>query len=432
MNKRTWIPAVITLVLGVSAGYWWADTGTSPVDNEFAVNGERKILFYRNPMNPDVTSPVPAKGSMGMDYVPVYADGDAGTDEPAGTVRIDPTTVQNIGVRTAIVKRGTISKTIRTVGRVDYDEERLARLHPKTEGWIEELFINKTGERISADAILLNFYAPQLVSTQQEYLLALQNLDNLRASPYDDIRRGAEELVRITRQRLKFFDVPEHQIVELEQNRTIMKLLHIHSPFAGVVIHIGAREGEYVTPQTELYRIVDLSRIWVYADLYEDELPWVSVDDPVEITVAALPGRKFHGKVTYLYPYAESKTRTVKARLEFDNPDFLLLPDMFADVTIFADRREDALMVPSEALVRSGKRKLIFVVGEPGKFIPTEVTVGISADGVMEILSGLREGDEVVTSSQFLIDSESKLREATAKMLDAGRQKNGNAPEHQQ
>ncbi|MEE8429477.1 MAG: efflux RND transporter periplasmic adaptor subunit, partial [Gammaproteobacteria bacterium] len=139
MSKRTWIPAVITLVLGLTAGYWWADTGTRSVDDKPAQSSARKILFYRNPMNPEVTSPVPAQDGMGMDYIPVYADDDAGTGEPAGTVKIDPTTVQNIGVRTAIVKRGTISKTIRTVGRVDYDEERLARLHPKTEGWIEEL-----------------------------------------------------------------------------------------------------------------------------------------------------------------------------------------------------------------------------------------------------------------------------------------------------
>lgn len=423
MIKRTLATVVITLILGVSAGYWWAGVSQISVNDEAAPENERKILFYRNPMNPEITSPVPAKDEMGMDYIPVYADGDAGSGEPAGTVKIDPATVQNIGVRTAMVKRGPIAKTIHTVGRLDYNEERLARLHPKTEGWIEELFINKTGEQIPADAILLNFYAPQLVTTQQEYLLALNNLDDLRTSPYDDIRKGAEQLVKITRQRLEFLDVPEHQIVELERKRRIMKLLHIHSPFAGVILHIGAREGEYVTPQMELYQIADLSRIWVYADLYEDELPWVTIGNHAEMTVVAIPGQRFHGQVTYIYPYAESKTRTVKARLEFDNPDLLLRPDMFADVTIYADRREDALLVPSEALIRSGTRNLLFIVGEPGKFIPTEVETGISAEGYMEILKGVLPGDEVVTSGQFLIDSESKLREATAKMLKAGAQK---------
>ena len=380
---------------------------------------ERKILFYRNPMNPAITSPVPAQDEMGMDYIPVYADDEGDSAEPAGTVRIDPVTVQNIGVRTARAERRTLSKSIHAVGRIAYNEERLARLHPKTEGWISELYIDKTGEQVSKDTILLSFYSPQLVSTQQEYLLALKNYETLKDSPFDDIRKGAEELVRSARERLELLDVPEHQIVDLEKTRKIKKNLHIHSPFDGIVMNVGVRDGQYVTPATELYMLADLSKVWVYVDVYENELPWIEEGDRAEMTVQAIPGKIFKGKVTYIYPYMESKTRTNRIRLEFDNPDLKLKPDMFAEVTLRAGRQIDAVVVPSEAIVRSGTSEQLFVVRAPGKFEPRKVTLGVSSDGLTQILSGVEPGEEVVTSSQFLIDSESKLKEATAKMMEA-------------
>jgi Cu(I)/Ag(I) efflux system membrane fusion protein len=380
---------------------------------------EPEILFYRNPMNPAITSPVPAQDEMGMDYIPVYAEEKTDTRDPAGTVRIDPVTEQNIGVRTAMVEKQTLSHTIRTVGRVAYDEERMARLHPKTEGWIEELFIGKTGEQVKRDTILLNIYSPQLVTSQQEYLLALKSLQVLKDSPYEDIRRGAEEMVQTSRERLELLDVPEHQIRELEKSRKIKKNLHIHSPFRGVVLKIGAREGQFVTPMTELYMLADLSKVWVFADIYEDELPWVQVGDEVTMQLTGIPGRTFTGHLTYIYPYAESKTRTIKVRLEFKNPDLLLKPDMYANVTILAKSQQDAVVIPSEAVVRSGMREQIFVVRSPGKFEPREVKLGVSSGGLVQILDGVAPGEEVVTSSQFLIDSESKLREATAKMLES-------------
>jgi len=379
----------------------------------------REVLFYRNPMNPAITSPVPAQDEMGMDYIPVYAeDGEGSMDEPAGTVSIDPVTVQNIGVRTATAERQALSRQIRAVGRVDFDEERLSRLHPKTEGWIEELYIDKTGEQIDKDAILLSIYSPQLVTSQQEYLLALNSLDALKKSPYEEIRSGAEQLVTSARERLELLDVPEHQIRELEHTRKIKKNLHIHSPFDGVIMNIGAREGQFVTPATELYKIADLSRVWVFADVYENEVSWIQVGDPVDMKLAAIPGRVFTGRVGYIYPYAEEKTRTIKVRLEFANPDQLLKPDMFADVTIHAQRKVDAIVIPSEAVIRSGEREQVFVVRAPGKFEPRTVRLGVSAQGLVQVLEGVSAGEEVVTSSQFLIDSESKLREATEKMLE--------------
>lgn len=411
------IIAAIALAAGFFGGYWFANLGTSdPVDQ--TVGDQRKPQYYRHPMNPEITSPVPAKGQMGMDYIPVYAD-EQGSG-PAGTVSIDPVTVQNIGVRTAVAEQRTLAREIQTVGRVDYDEQRIVRLHPKTQGWIEDQRIGTTGEAIEHDEILLSIYSPQLVSSQQEYLLALKNLETLSASPFEDVRRGAADLVETSLERLRLLDVPEHQIAMLKEERNAMKLLHIHSPAKGVVVNVGAREGQFVTPQSELYMIADLSAVWVFVDIFEEELPWVRAGDEVEMRVAAAPGTTFKGRLAYIYPYAERKTRTIKARLEFDNSDLLLKPDMFADVTIYASPMENVVVVPSEAIVRSGLSEQVFVVREPGKFEPRLVEIGLDSGGSTEIRSGLSAGEEVVVSSQFLIDSESKLREAAAKMREPG------------
>ena len=422
MNKTLIGSIGITLAVGIGIGYGFSlynspkmDSTSSP-EAAKAVKETKKILFYRNAMNPAVTSPVPAKDSMGMDYVPVYADGDAGNDK-AGTVKIDPTVVQNIGVRSAKVKVEVLSKVVRAVGRVDFDEEKMARLHPKTEGWIEKIFIDKTGETVKKDDILMSIYSPQLVSTQEEYILALKNVKALSRSPFKDVRKGAKRLVKSARERLTLLDVPEHQIKELEKSRKIKKSLHIHTPVAGTVLRIGARKGQHVSPQTELYMIADLSTVWIIAEIYEYELPWISQGDTAEVTLISVPGKVFKGTVDYIYPYAEAKTRTTKVRLVFKNDDLRLRPDMFAEVKIYAQNQKDALVIPAEAVIRSGNQTQVFVVKGAGKYEPRLVELGIESEGKVSILSGLEEGEEVVTSAQFLIDSESKLREATAKML---------------
>ncbi len=416
MNKSTIFTAVVMLVVGLAFGYWVAGgAGDTPLAT---YDEPRQPLFYRNPMNPMVTSPVPAKDAMGMDYLPVYAEDDRDENDAAGTVKVDPVTVQSIGVRTAVARRTSITRAIRAVARVDFDEERMARLHPKVEGWITALKVAKTGEHVDKNQALLSIYSPRLVSTQQEYLLALNNLEALKSSPIDDIRRGAEELVDSSRERLLLFDVAEHQVRELEQSRVIQKDLHIHTPVAGTVINIGAREGQYVTPKTELYMIVDLSRVWVYADIYEYELPWVRVGDEVEMTLAGIPGRSFTGELDYIYPYAESRTRSIKVRITFDNPELLLKPEMFAEVVIKSDKQIDAIVIPSEAVIRSGQSDRVFVVRAPGKFEPTTVKLGFQSAGQVVVLEGIEDGDEVVVSAQFLVDSESSLREATMKMME--------------
>jgi len=417
MNKSILIVAVLMLIIGGLGGYWFASSRQT--ERLLSTNtDDKKILFYRNPMNPDITSAVPAKDSMGMDYLPVYKE-ENDHKSPAGTVTIDGNTIQNIAVRTAIAINSTLSHKVRAVGRVTYDEERMVHLHPKTEGWIEKLTINKTGQWVKKNTDLLSIYSPQLVASQQEYILALNNLKALKNSPIKDIRQGAEELVKSSRERLKLLDVPFHQLHDLDRGHKIKKSLHIHAPAEGIVMKIGAREGQFVTPETEIYMIADLRKVWVYAYIYEYELPWVKQGDQVEMELAGIPGKIFKGQLAFIYPYAEAKTRTIKVRLTFDNPDLLLKPEMFAEVTIHAGKQVNAVVIPSEAVIRSGSRNQVFIVQSPGRFEPRLVTLGVASNGKVAVLKGINAGEEVVTSSQFLIDSESKLREATAKMLQA-------------
>ena len=415
MNKSILILALVMLAVGLAGGYWLADSKPENQQLE-TISAGKKILFYRSPMNPSVTSPTPAKDAMGMDYLPVYADDNGDENEPAGTVKIDGVTVQNIGVRTIKAVQTTLSHTVRAVGRVTYDEERMVHLHPKTEGWIEKMHVDKTGQWVKKNTDLLSIYSPQLVASQQEYILALNNLKALENSPIEDIRRGAEELVKSSRERLKLLDVPAHQLRELDRSHKIKKSLHIHAPAGGIIMKIGAREGQFVTPATEIYMIADLRKIWVLADIYEYELPWVKQGDPVEMQLAGIPGKTFQGHLAYIYPYAEAKTRTIKVRLVFDNADLLLKPEMFAEVTIYAGKQVNAVVIPSEAVIRSGSRNQVFVVRAPGKFAPRVVKLGLASNGKVAVLEGIKVGEEVVVSAQFLIDSESKLREAITKM----------------
>lgn len=421
MKSKIIALVLLAMFIGGAGGYWLAGE-TKTVKSEKTIEakapeGERKILFYRNPMNPAITSPTFTKDEMGMDYIPVYADDKSNNTEPAGTVKIDPVTVQDIGVRTAKVLKRSISRQVNALGRVDYNEERLARLHPKTSGWIEKLYVDETGETVKNDTILLSLYSPDLVAAQREYLVALKNWESISKNAPSTILQSTKTLLDSALDRLEFLDVPAHQIKELQKSRKVRKYLHIHSFVAGTVMKIGAREGQYITPKDELYMIADLKEIWVYVDVYEDEIPWVKPGDKVSMTVRAVPGKTYHGIVGFIYPYLEGKTRTNRVRIEFVNEDNLLKPGMFANVILETNPQPNANVVPSSAIVRSGNHDQVFVVRAPGKFEPREVVPGLSADGYTQILKGLKTGEEIVTSSTFLIDSESKLKEATAKMM---------------
>lgn len=414
MNKLTLVMGVACLGVGLAAGYYLAGSGAGLTDAPRSAGAEREPLYYRNPMNPEITSPVPAQDSMGMDYIPVYREDAA--PGVAGTVRIDPAVQSNIGVRTAVAAVKTISRTVRAAGRIDYDEEKLLQLHPKVEGWIRQMRVARTGQAVADDEILLTIYSPKLVATQQEYLLALRNHEAVSDSQFADVRAGAAELVRSSRERLVLLDVPEHQIVELEQSGRIKEGLHIHSPGKGTVLSVGVREGRFVNPATELYRIADLDTVWVYADIYEYELPWVQQGDEVQMTLRAVPGRVFNGAVSYIYPYAQAQTRTTRVRMEFANPDGILRPEMFADVAIRAGRQLEQVVIPAEAVVRSGDADRVFVVTGEGAFEPRRVALGLESGGEVAVTRGIAAGERVVVSAQFLIDSESRLREAAAKM----------------
>ena len=430
MNKHILL-AVGALALGLAGGYFISnsqqDMQTSkPTSSEKQKSegqgdgpcaGGAQPLTWRNPMNPSVTSPTFQKDSMGMDYIAVCADDGAASDAPAGTVKINPTVTQDMGVRTSKAARKDLSHTITTVGRITFDETKLVTLHPKVEGWVDKLFIDKTGEDIQLNTMLLSFYSPELVATQEEYLLALSNWQQLKDSPYADIRDGAKRLLDSSMDRLRFFDVAEHQIRALQKTHHVRKSMHIHAPAAGVVTKINVREGAHVTPQTELYQIADLSRVWVLADVYEHEIAWVKTGDEAQISIASLPGRIFTGKITYIYPYLDPKTRTNKVRIEFDNRNGLLKPDMFADVTISSHRSKPGLFIPRESVLITGKQAHVFIQTKPGHFEPRTVVTGVAVDGLIEILKGVNEGENVVSSGQFLIDSESSIREAAAKMV---------------
>lgn len=423
MNKKTLLMIVFALGLGLTGGYLMhKPDGMVEKPAAQQVSGPcadgAQALMWRNPMNPEVTSTSPAIDTMGMDYIPVCAaDSAAKGSSPAGTVLIDPTTTQDIGVRLTTAVQKTLSRHITTVGRITFDETKLVTLHPKVDGWVDKLFVDKTGETVKEDTMLLAFYSPELVATQEEYLLALGNWEQLKSSPYPDIRDGAKRLLDASLDRLRFFDVAEHQIVELQRTHKVRKNMHIHAPAAGVVTRIGVREGARVTPASELYQIADLSRVWVLADLYEHEISWVNVGDVATLRIGSLPGHDFVGRITYIYPYLDARTRTNKVRIEFDNAAGLLKPDMFGDVEIAASAIKSGVFVPREAVLITGKQAHLFVQSEPGRFEPRTVRTGITADGLVEIVDGVKTGETVVSSGQFLIDSESSIREAAAKMV---------------
>jgi RND family efflux transporter MFP subunit len=389
------------------------------------VSKERKILFYRHPMRPEVTSSTPKKDEMGMDYVPVYEEEEG---IAPGAVKIDPTIVQSIGVRTEKVIKKPLTRTIRTVGRIDYDERKVTHIHTKIQGWVEKLYVDFTGKEVNEGDMLLEVYSPELVSAQEEYLLALEYAKSLEGSKVEGVAKGAESLLSSAKKRLQLFDVAEHQIKELEETKKPKKTLHIHSPVHGIVVQKNLLQGMYVTPEMHLYVITDISKIWVYADIYEYEVPWIRIGQTTEMTLTSIPGKVFKGVVTYIYPYLQAETRTVKVRMEFDNPNWELKPDMYANVKLESKVAETALIVPAEAVIRSGVRDIIIVSKSGGVFEPRDVRVGVdTGDGHLQILEGVREGEDVVTSAQFLIDSESKLKEAVSKITE----RSTKSPEHQ-
>lgn len=391
---------------------------------------EKKIKYWVAPMDPTYIRNEPGKSPMGMDLVPVYEDGSEETE--TGTVRIDPVTVQNMGVRTARVSRGPLETAIRTIGRITYDEERVEHIHTKISGWVEELFVKTSGENIVEGQPILSIYSPELVATEQEYLQALSYKDKVSGSSIEDVVRGAETLIESTRNRLLLMDLSPEQIESIEEGGEVQKAMILRSQTAGVVIRKNVFEGMNVTPGMELFTIADLSRIWIIASVYEYELPFLSIGQETVMSLPYEPGTTYLGKVTFIYPYLSPNTRTIQVRMEFDNPDLKLKPDMYTDVLIKSKTKEAVLKVPSEAILRTGYRDIVITSVGDNKFLPKEVKVGPEAEDMTQILSGLEEGETIVTSGQFLIDSESNLKEAINKMLAARSAEHADESDHKE
>lgn len=369
----------------------------------FAAEQERRVLFYRNPMNPAITSPVPAKDSMGMDYIPVYADAETGPD--AAVVRIDPAVVQNLGVRTEAVTRGKLWRRIDSVGNVAYDEQRMTHVHMRAEGWIEKLRVSFVGARVAQGDVLFDIYSPALANAQEELLQAL--------------RVGQADLIESSRERLRLLGVDAEQVRALERSRRIMTRISVRAPQTGVVTELNVRDGMFVTPDTVVMSLADLSSVWLQADMFERQASWVAVGQTAEVRLPYRPGEVFAGEVEFIYPGLDPKTRTLRARLRFDNPGELLKPGMYADVQIFAGPKDDVLSVPQQALIRTGRTdRLVVALGE-GRFRAVEVVPGMESGDWVEIREGVQEGDQVVVSGQFLIDSEASIKASALRMQGA-------------
>ena len=332
-----------------------------------------------------------------------------------GTVQISPERQQLIGVRFGTVEKRPLQKVIRTVGRIDYDEKRIGIVSPKIGGWIEELYVDFTGKFVRKGEPLLTIYSPELVSTQEEYLLALKAQQDWSKSPFSEVTEGGSLLAESARRRLKLWDISDAQIKALEESREPKKTLTLYSPFTGYVLEKMVYKGQFVGAGMALFKIADLSVVWLIADIYEYELPAIRLGQQAAIQMTYYPEETFTGKAIYIYPYLDPQTRTAKVRYEFANPHGKLKPEMFTNVEITV-RLGDKLAIPEGAVIDTGVRKVVIVDRGSGYFEPREVRLGATAGELLEVLDGLKAGERVVTSANFLIDSESKLKEAVGGM----------------
>jgi Cu(I)/Ag(I) efflux system membrane fusion protein/cobalt-zinc-cadmium efflux system membrane fusion protein len=387
-----------------------------PAKPAATAKGERKIKYWVSPMDPGYVRDKPGKAPCGMDMVPVYEE--VGEAAGAGGIAVSPTTVQSMGVRTAKAEVKLLSRVTRAVGLVTYNERNLAAINTKVNGWVEKLYVNATGDPVRRGQTLLSIYSPELVSAQEEYLLAWRNLQSLGKSPVKEMAEGAQRLAQAARRRLDYFDITPSQIETLKNTGQVKKNLVLMSPANGIVAKRMVTQGMYVQAGMPLMEVADLSTVWVDAEIYQFELPWIKVGQPVTMTLEYLPGETFPGTIDYIYPYLKEATRTAKVRLRFPNPKLELKPQMFAQVTIESPAPKETVVVPSEAVLDTGVKQHVFIALGGGRFEPRQVKLGMEGnDGLREVLSGLQGGEEVVTSAQFLLDSESRFREAIQMML---------------
>ena len=420
--KRMLSPALIVILAAaaLAAGYWWgtqkAEGGRRKAEGQASVvaaeKGEtkKKLLYYRNPMGlPDI-SHVPKKDPMGMDYVPVYEGEEAESGSPV--VKISTDKVQKLGVKSETAALRDLTRTVRAVGTIQVDERELHTVAPKFEGWIERLHVNTTGQYVARGQALMEVYSPDLVTAQQEYLIAWKGVEAAReGSP--EIQASMRRLATSTLQRLRNWDISEEELKRLQKEGAGRQTLTLRSPVSGVVLEKPALKGMRFMPGEVLYKISNLSSLWLLADIFEQDLSLVRQGQEARITVNAYPGKAFAGKVAFVYPTLTPETRTAKARIELANAGGLLKPEMYASVEVIAGRaRKKVLAVPDSAVLDSGTRQIVLLQRGEGSFEPRPVKLGARGDGYVEVLDGIQAGDNVVVSANFLIDSESNLKAA--------------------
>lgn len=401
-RKRRWLMALMTLfviALGIAL-----------------------YLYFQNK-----PKPVPSPSSVNL--TPTASE--TTNQVPETAFKISPEKQQLIGVQYGTVENQSLSKSLRAVGRAAFDETKIVRINPKIEGWIEDVFVDFTGKLVKKGQPLLTIYSPDLVQTQEEYLLALKSRKQLSESPFGEAVNFSESLVQSARRRLELWDVTDAQIKELETRGVPSRAMTLYAPESGFVMTRNAFPKQRVMPDTELYQLADLSNIWIVADIYEFEAADIKLGQPATVTLSSYPGRNFSGKITYIYPQVDNTTRTLKVRIELANKDFLLKPDMYADVTLYIGYG-NRLVVPQEAVMDSGSEQLVYVSLGDGYFEPRKVQLGAKVDNKYVVIAGLKAGERVVTSGNFLVDSESKLQSAAGGMGMPGMDHNGSKPAGQE
>jgi len=408
------------LALAAVGGYWAGQQGAGdPAARVAAGNSEsgtnagtaNQLLYYRNPMGLPDTSPVPKKDSMGMDYIPVYAAEAGDEAAPANQVKISTDKVQKLGVRTEAASMKAINKTVRAAGRIEPDERRVYIIAPKFEGYVERLHVGATGQAVAKGQPLFEVYSPELVSAQREYAIAAQGVLALKGAQ-SEAQDGMKQLAESSLTRLKNWDISEQQVKALAKSGETRRTMTFRSPVSGIVTEKKALQGMRFMPGDMLYQVADLSSVWVFADVFEQDIALVKSGAKAKIKINAYPGQEFEGIVTYVYPTLKSETRTVQVRVELPNPGQLLKPGMFAQVELAVAARENTVTVPVSAVIDSGTRRIVLVQVKEGRFEPREVTLGARSNDYVEVLDGVKDGELVVIAANFLIDAESNLKAA--------------------
>lgn len=412
--KKTFISILILAAIGIVGYLFWIKWLHHPNEKEKMMSADSDIDFYHCGMHPQITSDKPGECPIcGMALTPVYKNKG---NLAEGVVQIDPTMVQNIGVKTEAVMKRDLTHTIRTTGRVDYVETKQTIITTKFSGYIEKLYVDFIGKPVQKGQPLFDIYSPELVAAQQEYLQAIRYNNTMQSAIDTSLNIGSNDLMQSAKKKLLYWDISPLQIQELEQTGNIKKTLTVYSSFSGVVVEKNIFDGMQIQAGMNLLKLTDISQMWVYADVYENELSWVKVGEKATIDLPYEAGKSLQGKVSYIYPFLQDQTRTAKVRIDVPNTNRLLKKDMYLTVNIQSTISVKAIAVPEQSVIHSGKRNIVVLALGYGKFKSVEVQLGTLADNYYEVKTGLSIGDTIVTSSQFLLDSESNLKAGTSAM----------------